>query len=61
MALDATALKTLIVSKVTTAIGAQNIEADGLDKFAEAIAEAVVEHIQTNAVTACPAGAGTVQ
>ncbi|MEX2155123.1 MAG: hypothetical protein WD825_17390 [Gemmatimonadaceae bacterium] len=63
MALNSATLKASIIAKVTAKIGADNLEESELAKFAEAIAEAVVEHVNAAAVvnvtTACGAGAGT--
>jgi ribose 5-phosphate isomerase RpiB len=60
MALNKDVLKGLIVAKVTAAVGVTHLETTELDKFADAIADAVVTHIKAAAVTACGAGAGTV-
>jgi hypothetical protein len=61
MALNKVTLSALIVSKIEAQLGAAHLEETELQKFADAIADAVVTHIQASAavVTACPAGAGT--
>lgn len=63
MALSVDTLKGLIVAQVTAQCGATHLEASELEKFALAIATAVVTHITSagvvHVVTACSTGAGT--
>lgn len=61
MALNAAVLRDLIFAKVTAKVPAANLDPGDLAEFAEAIAEAVIDHIKANGVvtTACGAGAGT--
>lgn len=59
MPLDKDILAAAIVAEITAQFGAP-ADAGKLAAFAAAIAKAVVEHIQANAVTTCGAGSGTV-
>lgn len=59
MAMSASGLKAKIKTEFDSAFGPAEDDSK-LDKFAEAVAKAVVEYIQANATTTCGAGPGTV-
>lgn len=60
MALQSIGLSTLIQNKLQAAGFAVGNNHSQLTNLADAIAEAVVEHIQANAVVTTPQGTGTV-
>lgn len=55
MALNADALATLIISKLNSMPEYDSADkaSDGIDNFAKALAEAIVEHIKANLTVTC--------